>query len=64
MWMYSFTLSTSALPSICDEHANLSFLIFLQTLLQDCLAPVAGDVCAEITKSAGAANTPLQKIIK
>ena len=45
-------------------HMQIDVYYFLQTLLQDCLAPVAEDVCAEINKSTGAANTPLQKIIK
>ena len=36
----------------------------MQILLQECLAPVAEEVCAEITKSSGASATPLHKIIK
>lgn len=36
----------------------------MSILLQECLAPVAEEVCAEITKSSGASATPLHKIIK
>ena len=53
-----------ALPWITLTCKFSSLVTVLQTLLQDCLAPVTEDVCAEITKSTSANNTPLQKIVK
>jgi len=49
-----------------SDHSALSAAAqnTMKTLLEDCLAPVAEEVCAEITKSPGASNTPLQKIIR
>lgn len=36
----------------------------MKALFQDCLAPVVDEVCAEANKSAGASNTPLQKLVR
>ncbi|KAJ7336526.1 pre-rRNA processing protein [Desmophyllum pertusum] len=57
---------SSLMSYYLSDHSALSKAAqdTMNTLLQDCLAPVAEDVCAEITKSPGASNTPLQKIIK
>ena len=51
-------------PVAFNNYYFMFTLLFTQTLLQNCLAPVAEDICAEITKPPGANNTPLHKIIK
>ncbi|XP_073238782.1 RRP12-like protein isoform X1 [Porites lutea] len=48
-----------------SDHLALATAVqnTMKTLLLS-LAPIAEEVCAEVTKSPGASNTPLQKIIK
>lgn len=36
----------------------------MKTLLHDCLSPVAEEICAEVTNSPEASDTPVQKIIR
>ena len=52
------------LSDVLNQKVTVSTFLYMQILLQECLAPVAEEVCAEITKSSGASTTPLHKIIK
>ena len=43
---------------------NRSMFYFDQTLLQECLSPVAEEVCTAIAKTPDVSDTPLQKLIR
>ena len=48
----------------CFLSFNRSLFYFDQTLLQECLSPVAEEVCVEIAETVDASDTPLQKLIR
>ncbi|XP_015759470.1 PREDICTED: RRP12-like protein [Acropora digitifera] len=58
------------LSSLMSYHLSNNFPLVtaakstMQTLLQECLSPVAEEVCAEIAKAPDASDTPLQKLIR
>lgn len=58
------------LSSLMSYHLSNNFPLVtaakstMQTLLQECLSPVAEEVCAEIAKTPDVSDTPLQKLIR